>query len=119
MPEKVTTGRAAEPGFVQVLCRDGRRGFWYRRTPGAIEMCAGREGDDTYVCLYLPPGALLGLEDLLDDVRYAAEAGDDLVGALNARNAAALEAATRDRYADRGEVLREVIEILSNGVQEG
>ena len=30
---------------------DGRRGIWWRRTPGTIEVCAGREGDDWHVKL--------------------------------------------------------------------
>ena len=27
----------------------GRRGIWYRESPGVVELCAGRDGDDAYV----------------------------------------------------------------------
>lgn len=52
-------GRAGRPGWLLLAMHDptGRRGLWYRVTKDvtkdgdnveAIEMCAGREGDDAY-----------------------------------------------------------------------
>lgn len=44
--------RASQPGWQCASMHDpaGRRGIWFRReSPGAVEVCAGREGDDAYV----------------------------------------------------------------------
>lgn len=43
---------------------DPRRGIWMRVTANAIEMCAGREGDDDHLILKL--GATVTLDDLED-----------------------------------------------------
>lgn len=59
--------RASEPGWELAAMNDptGRRGIWVRETrdplvPGrvlALEICAGREGDDVY--LGLRPGEVI------------------------------------------------------------
>ena len=45
--------RCEEPGWTLVASHDqtGRRGLWMRGDAlDGIELCAGREGDDEYVC---------------------------------------------------------------------
>jgi len=41
--------RCNEPGWIELVKPDGRRGVWTRVTDDAVELCAGREGDDAYV----------------------------------------------------------------------
>lgn len=45
--------RASQPGYVLAGMNDitGRRGIWYRydKVQQCIEICGGREGDDSYV----------------------------------------------------------------------
>lgn len=62
--------RYAEPGWTRITPYDiaGRRAVWIRLSPGRVEFCAGREGDDTYVEIPLdgtcPRETMLALEDL-------------------------------------------------------
>ena len=39
-----------EPGWIELTLPDGRRGVWMRVGEDKVELCAGREGDDAYVC---------------------------------------------------------------------
>lgn len=66
--------RAHKPGWVLIAMHDpaGRRGLWYRRTDNAIEICAGREGDDDFCRVPLDNPAAGHLEDCLDAAGYAA-----------------------------------------------
>lgn len=43
--------RCIEPGWIRVTEYDKaeRRALWMRVTEGAVEFCAGRDGDDAYV----------------------------------------------------------------------
>jgi len=43
--------RSREPGWVLIgqLDQSGRHGLWLRRTPAALELCAGLEGDYAHV----------------------------------------------------------------------
>lgn len=61
--------RCKEPGWVAVDVPDGRRGLWIRVTPNATELCAGREGDDSY--LRLVEGATV-TRHMLDQLRDVA-----------------------------------------------
>jgi hypothetical protein len=65
--------RCEQPGWIQIANHDpsGRRGLWYRvsASPGddpkaCIEVCSGREGDDSYV--KLSPGQTLTDRDIYD-----------------------------------------------------
>lgn len=84
--------RYREPNWVQVGPLDsvGRRGLWMRTTspsgdrceglrPSLVELCSGREGDDSYVALRV--GAVITEEMLhdLDDAldRYRSDLGPD------------------------------------------
>lgn len=49
----VTLCRYREPGWIELVCPDGRRGVWMRVTATSIELCAGREGDDVLLHLNL------------------------------------------------------------------
>lgn len=42
--------RSSEHGWRCASMHDpaGRRGIWFRESPGVVELCAGREGDDWY-----------------------------------------------------------------------
>lgn len=71
--------RILQPGWIQVAGHDpsGRRGLWYRGSPEqGVELCAGREGDDCYVCL--PPGQVLTAEVLYNLWDCLATAADNL-----------------------------------------
>ncbi len=70
--------RFREPGWEQIGPLDavGRRGLWMRTTsppgdsvtplrPTLVELCSGREGDDSYVALRV--GAVL-TEEMLSDL---------------------------------------------------
>lgn len=59
--------RAQGLGWVQLCCVDGRRGVWMRVSDLAIELCAGREGDDADLRL------LVGSRVTPDDLRNARE----------------------------------------------
>ena len=55
---------------------DARRGLWYREAGGALEICAGREGDDVHLMIRredLPQGVFDELKAALDSARYARE----------------------------------------------
>jgi hypothetical protein len=87
-----------EGGFELVGCPDvvGRRGLWIRETPppsvdvsaalsrpfSRIELAAGREGADSYVCLdvgeILDERKLWELADVISTYRFAAESWDDV-----------------------------------------
>lgn len=45
--------RCSGYGWIPLAVPDGRRGVWIRITSVAIELCAGREGDDEYLRLRL------------------------------------------------------------------
>lgn len=49
-PACMDTGsmRCEEEGWIQLALPDDRRGLWIRITATALELCAGREGDDDY-----------------------------------------------------------------------
>ena len=78
--------RCNESGWICVAMHDpqGRRGLWYRESGDEqIELCAGREGDDSYI--RIDRGVLLlddhtvpvmeALRNLLADARFAFEEG--------------------------------------------
>lgn len=69
--------RCQDPGWKPIDVPDERRGLWVRRSPGYLELCAGREGDDAYVFLRegqdLTQGDLDSLYDVLETYRYAVE----------------------------------------------
>jgi hypothetical protein len=44
--------RCEEPGWTRIG-PTGRRSLWSRISTRRIELCAGREGDDAYVCIEL------------------------------------------------------------------
>lgn len=67
--------RSSEPGWAQVgpLDPTGRRGLWQRLPDDAtLELCAGREGDDSYVRLSLEKHQRAELMDLLSTSMYVA-----------------------------------------------
>lgn len=47
--------KSNEPGWILCAMNDptGRRGIWFRETPEAVELCSGREGDDSFVSIAL------------------------------------------------------------------
>ena len=70
--------RYTEPGWELMSMHDSvyRRGVWYRQNGDAVELCAGREGDDWFV--RLEPGkvdasALRHLLDCLSTGRWMVE----------------------------------------------
>jgi len=68
--------RCAEPGYVRigVLCSAGRRSLWLRWPEGgAIELCAGREGDDAHVRILIDDPLYGALRTLLAAAEFAAE----------------------------------------------
>jgi len=76
------TMRSNEPGWELTIDGDhDRRGLWVRKTPGLLEICAGREGDDAYVALRVGEAItehhLVLLEDVLDTAAFALEVGED------------------------------------------
>lgn len=80
--------RCNDVGMVPIAIPDGRRGLWTRETkdanalPVRLEICAGREGDDSYV--FLTAGVaptshdLYELQDALLCLGYAFDLGTDL-----------------------------------------
>jgi len=72
--------RCKEPGWVKLTCPDGRRGVGMRVTDGAVELCAGREGDDAYVefriATIVVPEQLTMVREILDSLAFAKELTD-------------------------------------------
>ena len=74
---RFTCGRASEPGYKLLAMCDVpfRRGLWMRASPEAVELCAGREGDDAYVRLErdrpLDAETLHRLIEVMDYTRHA------------------------------------------------
>ena len=67
--------RCNEPGYVRIgiLCTAGRRSLWVRWCEGgAVELCAGREGDDAYVRIAADDPLHGGLRDVLAAAEFAA-----------------------------------------------
>lgn len=74
----VSRERYLEPGWRRIgrIDKQGRRSLWIRESRDAVELCAGREGDDAYV--RIPDDASTrGLRDVLGCARFAAEYEDD------------------------------------------
>lgn len=71
--------RVAEPGWRRIGRIDavGRRSLWIREHSfGAIELCAGREGDDAYVRITPENPQWRELSEVLGAARFAAEFED-------------------------------------------
>lgn len=84
--------RLDEPGWVQIglMCASGRRSLWWRVTedpdtkdgpPAAMELCAGREGDDAYARFdrpqRIPEGEFRRYWDLWEVLSTAEFAGEE------------------------------------------
>lgn len=66
--------RCNEPGYIRIgiLCTAHRRSLWVRFLEGgAIELCAGREGDDSYVRILPDDPLYRPLRDVLADAEFA------------------------------------------------
>lgn len=83
--------RHLEPGWRRIGRIDGqrRRSLWIRETSDALELCAGREGDDAYVRITPENPQWRDFSDVLAAARFAAEYEDD-DGLTLEREAAAL-----------------------------
>jgi hypothetical protein len=78
----MTLMRRSEEGYREVMCPDERRGLWFRVTgEHTIELCAGREGDDSYFKAKVGEpftlDQLKALEDVLLYAIYAVEVAED------------------------------------------
>ncbi len=51
--EQSSNMRCSESGYQRVCLPDGRRGLWLRDSHHSVELCGGRDGDDSYVKLSL------------------------------------------------------------------
>lgn len=75
--------RKDEPGWELIADPDGRRGLWMRQTVTHLELCAGRDGDDTYVKIELgqevTTRTLASLAEVMETLRYAVELERDTV----------------------------------------
>lgn len=80
--------RSTEPGYVRIGIYDDaeRRSLWARCTDEAIELCAGREGDDDYVKVDRSNPAFAQLRDVIECACFARR---QLVDALSCRAAKA------------------------------
>ena len=73
------TCRGTLPGYELLAMHDpsGRRGLWARYEEAAVELCAGREGDDAYVCFEVGEAVtaekLQQLRDVLGYARWMAD----------------------------------------------
>lgn len=69
------TSRLEEPGWVRIGLYDAaeRRSLWVRYTDDAIELCAGREGDDAYMKLDKANQAFGELLEILQCALFARE----------------------------------------------
>ena len=77
----MSLNRCAEPGWLRIGRIDSprRRSLWIRDTRGAqpaIELCAGREGDDAYVKITPENPQWRELQHLLSCAKFAAEFED-------------------------------------------
>jgi hypothetical protein len=72
------TCRAFDPGWVRIgrYDRPRRRSLWVRTAEdGTIELCAGREGDDSYT--RIEPDEHMGLRDIIDTQTWMVDIDDD------------------------------------------
>ena len=108
------TVRCEDEGYVTCAMHDpaGRRGLWARATENAIELCSGREGDDSYVCLRegdtLTAETMQNLSEVLERAHDAWEAGKDYE-----------EKATKQFQALEAEVLRAMLRLYGNDLPSG
>jgi len=69
--------RCEEPGWFRIgrWCSAERRSLWARldSDSGAVELCAGREGDDAYVRVERGDAAHEGILDVVTYAKYATE----------------------------------------------
>lgn len=74
----MTAFRYLEPGWHRIgrIDKPRIRSLWIRESSDAIELCAGREGDDAYVRLTPDNPQWRDLWDVLSRARFAAEYED-------------------------------------------
>ena len=66
--------RLDEPGWVEIgkRCSVGRRSLWMRSTDMTLELCAGREGDDSYLLITRDHPLFAELLEVMSTARFAA-----------------------------------------------
>ncbi len=67
--------RCEEDGWrrVGIYCTAHRRALWVRFGDAAVELCAGREGDDAHVKIHRRHPDYVALMDVLSYATYAEE----------------------------------------------